>query len=336
MGASNNPEDPNYIAAQGMGWFPGYVTNVETGARLNVLYGEDSYLSDLNGRDMLFNPPTLLKNTVEGYTSQLSDPALFRPISGEALMGGKHFVYIWGMDKPTNIPAGSPYKNFNAPAYDGGKYLYEALNFIQNTTSSGVQTSLNTLLWKQCMYIGMPMAVEGQEWLPEGNDVRIRIRLAKPYDKGYAGYGIELDSLYPDLDINNMYPKYQFSISGLDPVVNTDPKDEKMASDLDLITVVPNPYYAYSAYESNALTNTVKIANLPDRCTVTIYSINGTKIRQFEKDNTEASIDWDLTNHANTPVASGFYLIHIKDHVSGGQRVIKFFGAMRQVDLNTF
>ena len=44
----------------------------------------------------------------------------------------------------------------------------------------------------------------------------------------------------------------------------------------------------------------------------------------------------DLTNFANTPVASGFYLIHIKDLTSGGERTIKFFGAMRQVDLNTF
>ncbi len=335
MEASTNPEDPNYIAAQGMGWFPGYVINVETGARLNVMYGEDSYLADLNGRDMLFNPPTLLKNTVEGYLPQSADPVLFRPISGDALMGGKHFVYIWGMDDPV-VPSSAPYKKFKSPAYDGGKYLYEALNAIQNTTSSGSQSALNTYLWKQCMYVGMPMAVEGQEWLPEGNDVRIRIRLAKPYDSGYAGYGIKLDSLYSELDINNLYPKYQFSISGLDPIVSTDKNDEKVKSDLDLITVVPNPYYAYSSYEANALTNTVKIVNLPNRCTVTIYSINGTKIRQFEKDNTEASIDWNLTNHANTPVASGFYLIHIKDHTTGGQRVIKFFGAMRQVDLNTF
>ena len=335
MEASTNPEDPNYIAAQGMGWFPGYVINVETGARLNVMYGEDSYLSDLNGRDMIFNPPTLMKNTVDGYQSQSADPVLFRPVSGDALMGGKHFVYIWGMDDPS-VPSSSPYKKFKSPAYDAGKYLYEALNAIQNTNSTGTANALNTYLWKQCMYVGMPMAIEGQEWLPEGNDVRIRIRLAKPYDKGYAGYGYELDSLYPELDINNLYPKYQFSISGLDPIVSTDKDDDKVNEDLDLITVVPNPYYAYSAYEGNALTNTVKIANLPNRCTVTIYSINGTKIRQFEKDNDAASIDWDLTNHANTPVASGFYLIHIKDHTTGGQRVIKFFGAMRQVDLNTF
>ena len=110
----------------------------------------------------------------------------------------------------------------------------------------------------------------------------------------------------------------------------------KTESDLDLITVVPNPYYAYSTYEANALTNTVKITNLPTNCVVTIYNIAGTKIRQFKKDNDDPSVEWDLTNFASTPVASGFYLIHVKDNTSGGERTIKFFGAMRQIDLNTF
>ena len=99
---------------------------------------------------------------------------------------------------------------------------------------------------------------------------------------------------------------------------------------------MPNPYYAYDAYEGNALTNKVKIANLPNKCIVSIYTLSGTKVRQFRKDNEEPSIEWDLTNFANTPVASGFYLIHIKDLTSGSERTIKFFGAMRQVDLNTF
>lgn len=133
--------------------------------------------------------------------------------------------------------------------------------------------------------------------------------------------------------INNLNPKYLFSIEGLTPEYN-DP--EKTEEDLNLITVVPNPYYAYDAYEGNALTNRVKIANLPEKCVVTIYTLSGTKVRQFVKDNSDPNIDWDLTNFANTPIASGFYLIHIKDRTSGSERVIKFFGAMRKVDLNTF
>lgn len=338
MEPSSNPDDPNYIAAQGMGWFPGYVIDVETGARLNLAFGEDSYLADQNGRDMLFNPTKLLKNTVNevyGESSQLYDPNVIRNYGtdNDPVMGGKHFVYIWGMDKdPEN---GSPYKDLDCPAYDAGQYLYNAMNYCQNNGNLG--NLVNVLLYAQVMWVGMPMGIEGSTWVLDQteetrNDCRIRIRLSKPYSPGYSY--VNLDTLMPALDTNNLNPMYKFSIDGLNPVLN-DP--EKTQSDLDLITVVPNPYYAYAQeYEENALQNTVKITNLPDNCVVTIYTINGTKVRQFKKDSSQTFLDWDLTNFANTPVASGFYLIHVKDYTSGGERVIKFFGAMRQVDLNTF
>ena len=331
---SDDPNDPNFIAAQGMSWFPGYAIDVETGARLNLLFGEDSYLEDMNGRDMMFNPPQLLKKTVDqayGEDSQSLDPSLFRQTDMEPILGGKHFVYIWGMDKPTNVSSVLPWQDYDSPAYDGGKHLFEVLNAIQHTTKKSYLITMGKLFWPQCMWVGMPMGIEGTTWLEPGNDAKIRIRIAKPYTTGYST--MDLDSLYPDLAQYGMYPRYKFAIDGLDPVMNDEAKTE---SDLDLITVVPNPYYAYSSYEANALTNTVKITNLPNSCVVTIYSINGTKIRQFKKDNELPSIDWDLTNFANTPVASGFYLIHVKDNTSGGERTVKFFGAMRQIDLNTF
>ncbi len=331
---SDNPNDPNYIASQGMGWFPGYVIDVESGARLNLMYGEDSYLDDFNGRDMMFNPSKLLKSTVESNDedAQLYDPSIIRNygLDNEPVMGGKHFVYIFGMDSPASYPPGTPYTDLDCPAYDAGRYLHTTMNYIQGL-SSNLAKVMNILFYAQVMWVGMPMGIEGAEWLPEGNDCRVRIRLAKPYDVGYGP--IALDSLYSDLDINNLNPKYQFSIEGLDPIDN-DP--EKTDSDLNQIAVVPNPYYAYSEYEGNALTNRVKITNLPDNCVVTIYTLSGTKVRQFKKFSSQTYLEWDLTNFSNTPVASGFYLIHVKDYTSGKERVIKFFGAMRKVDLNTF
>ena len=329
---SNDPTAPNYIAAQGMGWFPGYVIDVETGVRLNVVYGEDSYLEDMGGRDMKFNPAKLLKSTVDqlyGESSQLYDPAIFRGSDSEPVFGGKHFVYIFRMDSIPMI-ASSPYKNIKNYGYDGGYLLHHTLDSIQNITNGGVARNLIANFYKMVEWVGMPMGIEGMEWLPEGNDCRIRIRVAKPYAPGY-GYALQTPN--EDLMINDLNPKYQFTIEGWDPILN-DP--EKTESDLNLVRVVPNPYYAYDSYEGNALTNRVKIANLPEKCVVSIYTLSGTKVRQFRKDNDSPNIDWDLTNFANTPVASGFYLIHIKDLTSGSERVIKFFGAMRQVDLNTF
>ena len=329
---STDPDDPNFIAPQGMGWFPGYAIDVESGIRLNIAFGEDSYLEDMGGRDMIFNPAKVQKSTAEDVSGLLQeyDPAIFRGSDNDPVFGGKHFVYVWRVD---SIPLESSVishipemKNFG---YDGGQQLFTAMNRIQNMSESYADV-VNMRLYRMVMWMGMPMGVEGMEWLPEGNECRIRIRLARPYA---PGYGYTLQESNPDLKVDNMNPRYTFSIDGWDPYLNDSTKTE---SDLNLVTVVPNPYYAYDSFEGNALINKVKIVNLPNKCVVSIYTLSGTKVRQFRKDNEEPSIEWDLTNFASTPVASGFYLIHVKDLTSGGERTIKFFGAMRQVDLNTF
>jgi hypothetical protein len=332
--ASTNPEDANFIAPQGMGWFPGYVIDVETGMRLNVAFGEDSYYQDslIKGRDMIFNPAKLQKITVEDNSGmlQVNDPAIYRGADQDPVFGGKHFVYIWRADSIA-MPASSAWKEMKNFAYDGGQLLFNSLNYVQSLSNNSSINVMNTNLYKLLMWVGMPMGIEGMTWLPEGNDCRIRIRIAKPYAPGYGYYSLQTPN--EELNINNYNPKYTFSIDGWDPVENDPVKTEE---DLNLVTVVPNPYYAYNRYESNALTNKVKITNLPNKCIVSIYTLSGTKVRQFRKDNEEPSVEWDLTNFANTPVASGFYLIHIKDLTSGSERTIKFFGAMREVDLNTF
>ena len=331
--ASANPEDANYISARGMGWFPGYAIDIETGARLNMCFSEDSFYPDLNGRDMLFNPPALKETTVLSEPiAQFSDPVLFDAVDQTPVMGGKHYVYVLPMNDAGEQGSANNKIHFNSPAYDAGSYLHKTLTRIENSSNSKLY---KIILWGQPTWVGMPMAVEGREWLPEGNPVTISIRVSKPYKSGYSTVPLEVENpeLIDEVEHNGLYPYYTFSTEGAGPTLN---ELEKTKDDLDMITVVPNPYYAFSSYEDNALTHKVKIANVPDKCVVTIYTVNGAKIRQFKKDSSVTSIDWDLTNHANTPIASGFYIIHVKDLTSGGEKTVKFYAAMRQVDLNTF
>jgi hypothetical protein len=318
MEPSNNPNDPNYIGSYGMGWFPGYAINVETGERLNIMFGEDSYLSKQNGRDMLFNPPPR-----DMDVSQMADPNIITPVGGSPVMGGKHYVYIMGHEE--NI-----YELFNmefkSPAYDAGRYAFSVLDTLFNPVSPVVPT-VSSYFYTAIKYVGMPMPVLGQEWL--SNETRIRIRVARPYERYYSK--LPLDTIYDGMDVNQFYPKYAFSTQG----IATEYRDpDKLQTDLDLISVVPNPYYAYSSYERNALDNRVKITNLPEQCVITIYNMSGTRIRQFKKDEPKTSIDWDLKNFAGVPIASGIYLIHVKSE--DGERVIKWFGSLRPMDLNTF
>jgi hypothetical protein len=104
---------------------------------------------------------------------------------------------------------------------------------------------------------------------------------------------------------------------------------------LDLINIVPNPYNAFSEYERNKIDNRVKITNLPEKCTISIYTTNGKLVKRIEKDSPVTFEDWTLTNYANIPVASGVYLIHV-DVPNVGYRVLKAFIAMRMVDLQNF
>ena len=173
------------------------------------------------------------------------------------------------------------------------------------------------------MYVGLPLSVPTETWLD--NEVTIKIRVEKPYQRFYS------KPIEAGIGTNDRYPEYTFSTDGISATYTN---LEKAKTDLDLINVVPNPYYGYSSYEVNQLDNRVKIVNLPKTCTVTIYSLNGTLIRQFTKDEPATYIDWDLKNFAGIPISGGIYLIHIK--AEAGERIVKWFGSLRPVDLNAF
>lgn len=303
-GASDDPNAANYIAETGMGWFPGYVINLETGERLNMAFGENSWLVGQNGRDMIFNPTSNLLSGENG---------------GDLVLGGQHYLYVFSHTSDRAIELA------NIPAYDAGKKLRTA---IEATVSSNTNRSL---VYSSAMWVTIPMAVPGfeKDWL--SNDVIVDIKIAKPYRRYYSTG--DIDSTYRQAHLDNRnFPKYSFSTES---VATTYDNIQKATSELDLISVVPNPYYGYSTYETNQLDNRVKIVNLPRRCTVTIYTTNGMLIRQFTKDESGTFIDWDLKNYAGIPIAGGVYLIHVKaDGI--GEKIVKWFGALRPIDLNAF
>ena len=107
---------------------------------------------------------------------------------------------------------------------------------------------------------------------------------------------------------NQGKPMYSWS---MDDIATVTASQAQLKEALDIINVVPNPYYAFSEYERNRLETKVKITNLPEQCTVKIFTVNGKLVREFKKDSPITSLDWDLTNFKAIPVASGIYLIHV-------------------------
>jgi hypothetical protein len=147
---------------------------------------------------------------------------------------------------------------------------------------------------------------------------------------------------------NNFNPLYRF---GTGDIANSTNNTSIAEDALDLINVVPNPYYAFSSYETSQLDNRIKITNLPPKCTISIFTVSGTLVRRFKRDvasdnsegevfstattNEETSVDWDLKNYKDIPIASGMYLIHV-EAPGLGERTLKWFGMIRPLDLDTF
>lgn len=294
----------------GMGWFPGYAIDLESGERLNMAFGEDSWLAGENGRDMKFNPTN----------------RLFTPL-GEVLFGGKHYIYVF-QNTHKEIPTAQW-----MPAYDGGVYIHGKLaytNYASNTINAG-----NFIrVFRACRWVMMPMMEQGYTMDDPSQipaEARIKIRVAKQYEKYSTNFASPAIT-DTTAATNGWRPLYKFSLDGLDVETN----DEVSAdSTLDLINIVPNPYYAYSSYEKTKIDTRVKIVNLPEQCTIKIFSVNGQLVRTYTKDSPITSIDWDLKNQAGIPIASGVYIVHV-DVPGVGEKIVKWFGALRPPDLQSF
>ena len=300
-------ENPN---EQGRSWFPGYAINVETGERLNIILGEDSYQGTNNGRDLKWNPT--------------DDGGLFST-SGYAAFGGRHYIYIMDTDS-SHLRALYPH----ADQYDGCKNFMDQLkapNSDEYMTGSTYYTELNQRVLYHAMWVMPAYLASGYEMDYNENgmpvpptEVKFRIRVSKPYQ------------YFVTNETKNAYnPRYQFNTNAIFAERNI----EFGKQALETIKLVPNPYFAYSEYENNPVENRVKITNLPETCKISIYTIDGSLVRRIIKDDLSTEVIWDLKNNAKVPIASGNYLIHV-DAGELGEKVVKWMGIMRELDLDSF
>lgn len=281
----------------GMGWFPGYAIDLETGARLYLAFGENSFLGSENGADMQWTPTSRLVNEL-----------------GVPLMGGVQPIYIFSCDqaKINNFPLGYDFPPYvpSSAENNSGNFLYQKMLEVEQGISTSKRLVYGSLSW-----VAYPLLREGQKIL--STQATIKLRVNKEYKN------------YICTDQNLGKPMYGWNMSTDRTIIGN---NEALTDALKLINVVPNPYNAFSEYENNKLDTRVKIINLPERCTISIYSMSGKLIKKIKKDSPVTYQDWTLTNHANIPVASGVYLIHV-DVPDIGERILKAFIAMRTVDL---
>lgn len=286
----------------GFSYFPGYALDLENGTRLNMMFGEASDQPENNGDDMIWNPTSA---TTEGFYG-----ASFTPNPDDTYdvyLGGRHYIYVmktvYAGDNPENHP------NY--------------ANLPNMASSQNAQKVFRNAAW-----VSVPLLSENATLLD--GDIEVKIRVAREYDD----YVMDNTDCELNDPTNNGNPYLTFNTTQIGAVLN----DASTASSaLDLIKIVPNPYYGSNNYEKDQIDNKVKITNLPSTCTISIYNVGGTLVRKvnLDSENNVKGWDWDLKNNDNVSIASGIYIIHV-DAGEKGQKILKWFGALRPVDLESF
>ena len=318
----------------GKSWFPGYAYDVETGERLNIFFGENSifngdlfseeqYPGSSTGDDMIYNPTD--RQFVTGGVLPPDDRSAF--LSEAA--GGHHYIYVSGT------------------VYDECQSIidfYSLPHPVIHDDMHNVMTNLSAI-WASMSFMaeGTEMAGEMKNIPP--SELTVRLRVKTPYE------------VFTATNENQSYPLYTFS---MDEFVPTKEDADLANAALDMINIVPNPYYAYADYEVIEVDNVIKITNLPPKCEIKIYSIDGRFVRGYDiaqeynvrakngisrtsnlgskdiEDQIVTSYDWDLKNTAGVPVGSGVYLVHVVAKDQSGnpyaERVLKSFVINRAFD----
>jgi hypothetical protein len=141
-GYNASEANPNGNTPNGMGWFPGYAIDVESGRRLNMAYGENSTLVNDNGTDMIWNP-----------TERLFDQ------NGDPKLGGQHTIYVFGGEL------------HDMPNYDEGAFIHQKLTAETSTDFRAVYGNLS--------WVMQPLLNAGETL--NSTDVRVKARINKEF-----------------------------------------------------------------------------------------------------------------------------------------------------------
>jgi hypothetical protein len=97
------------------------------------------------------------------------------------------------------------------------------------------------------------------------------------------------------------------------------------------VKVVPNPYIIANEWQTRSIRRRLKFINLPNRCTIRIFNLNGELVRTLlHTDTSEDGVTnnlggdewWNCLGEYNQLLASGVYIFHIDSEIS--EQVGKF------------
>ena len=123
-------------------------------------------------------------------------------------------------------------------------------------------------------------------------------------------------------------------VTGVSYGIKVDP-DEDESADLDMskIRVVPNPFIIQSPWDYSPQKKQIQFINLPNSCEIRVYTLTGNLVQVLKHDGASnaydrtwkgGTLDWDLMNRFNSPLASGWYIWYATDLDTGRTEKGKF------------
>ena len=68
--------------------------------------------------------------------------------------------------------------------------------------------------------------------------------------------------------------------------------------------------------------NVLQFQNVPDKCTIRIYTLAGDHLRTLENTDASGTIEWDMLTDGQRLIASGIYIYHLESEY--GDRLGRF------------
>jgi hypothetical protein len=160
-----------------------------------------------------------------------------------------------------------------------------------------------------------------QVWDPEDKDYIIIVNTpydgsphpeAWPYNHAWM---FRVDTADVNFNTGDVFTIEGAPVNGVDDIFTfkTDGINTAAASaELDNIRAVPDPYIGRAIWETSKFYHRLEFTNLPDVCTVRVYTLGGDLVKTIDHNDTDGTAEWNMLSEDGMAIASGVYLYHVE------------------------
>ena len=163
--------------------------------------------------------------------------------------------------------------------------------------------------------VGAYVLYGGTKWINDSADdiapgVQPGSGEVNPWSAIYPWDDFNSDSIYVDIEPWTWFADGDNWIADLSLLGQVNSFDE---SDLEKITVSPNPYLGSSGYNESPGENKIRFSNLPNECEINIFTASGERVKRIKfSDDLYGNYFWNLKNAKGEKVAPGLYIYTVE------------------------